>query len=482
MLALMAATSSSCRCTSAMVDRFSTRVLLSPSAQLSSPFHGTPLANRFTDWRPLSSTMKTRHQQVAFISVPALSSYSTCFSATTQSRRIPTPISTRDSTSKPTLSIPRSIKDYNTNRYDRFRSCLLSVSNDDALIAKRDSSYASFNNAIHDANNLINVARCTMEVLSSNRRSFNKTWARMSPLVELIVSACNKDDGKNDERSLQSIADVGCDHGILSLSLACMAWATSQRREQSHHTNFLSSVVGADLSSQALRNGGLLSLEKINAVMSRLNINTENHHVENTLPIEFRVGNGLDPLIEGEADGVALAGMGVHTMLDILVGTNYGQGNIDGNRESQQDDVTPNDTPIDRLQTSCLFLQPTNSRPRHLILLYDRLYKSGYVLKDEKIAFVSGRWYICSFLERLYRPESLESEPFRFPGHYLNNSVDEKNNTYDAYVRHHVNWLKQDHARQKESLEDEDIRWIEYLMSAKDDDWKSLAAWMKLPE
>ena len=499
-----------------------------------------------------------------------------------------------------TLSNASNSNHYNPNRYDRFRHRLHHISNDDLSKSKA---------------NHMEIAKCTMELLSSNRRSFHRTWKRMSPLVELVILACSDECYRGDgssgmekmesgeaspvsqscrtPRRMTSIADVGCDHGILSLTLACMAWVASQGNIG--HDNFISRVIGTDLSSQALKKGGFVSLKKINDVMSRMygNFDVEaaakfqtkekfddksskqnipEHAKENErsffrhlnfLPIEFRIGNGLAPLQPGEAEGVVLAGMGVHTMLDILLGTKNGVFYTGNDKEcddvilsekipvftttteteltstSESGYTTPacefslSDTlvdtsfsdslsstmspldasPLNKLETRFLFLQPTNSRPRHLILLYDRLQKSGeWTLKDERITFVSGRWYISSLfessnanvLESSRNESNLKSrsttrkaksfefdendksdmknmQPFRYPGHFLRGQMSQdsiEGATYDAYVRHHLQWLKQDYERWNGSLEADDARWMRYIIS-KDSGiyYENLASW-----
>ncbi|KAL7524919.1 hypothetical protein ACHAXR_000778 [Thalassiosira sp. AJA248-18] len=305
----------------------------------------------------------------------------------------------------------------------------------------------------------------------------------MSPLIELIVLACNRDDIGNDIKNVEksrisSIADIGCDHGILSLSLACMAWVVSQQENTNKENqpdgnrtfHFFSHVIGADLSRTALENGGLVSLEKMKDAMIPRIRSDDNYDAtvstsESSLPIEFRVGFGLEPLQTGEADAIVLAGMGVHTMLEILLRTSSGD--------------MPETAPVECVQTQQVFLQPTNSRPQHMIILYDKIQASGWVLRDERIAFVGGRWYICAFFERCSENSRLEAEDScHFPGHFLAQKVADDDDAYDTYVQHHLHWLKQDYDQPKCLLADEDRRWLNYIVSSDENwRWKSLASW-----
>jgi hypothetical protein len=317
------------------------------------------------------------------------------------------------------------------NRYDRFRDCL-------RLATSRKQNIQVFSK---DDVELMDVAKCAMEIMSSNRRSFNRTWERMSPLIQLILLPCKSNN------KMKSIADVGCDHGMLALSLACIAWVNQSRG----YDKFLfSKVYGTDLSSQALENGGISSLKQVNFALSKISLLSNDKSLE--LPIQFRIGDGLSALQPGEADALVIAGMGVHTMLDIVIGTS--------------------EATALSLGSEYLFLQPTNSRPQHLIILYDGLQTNlGWELCDEKVAFVGNRWYISSYFRR--NDNDCDTiGVYRFPGHYL---LD--NGIFDSYVKHHLEWLKQDFERAP-SLVTEDVRWIKHISSLKDkDEWKGLAAW-----
>ncbi len=333
------------------------------------------------------------------------------------------------------------------NRYDRFRACLrvaVSENNDEAITQRIHNTQIFSNN---DAEPM-DVAKCTMEIMSSNRRSFNRTWERMNPLIQLILVP-----SKSSSNRMTSIADVGCDHGMLALSLASIAWV-NQSRDTSDEFLF-SRVFGTDLSSQALENGGLASLKRVNEALSKID-DTVNGNKSLELPIQFRVGDGLSALQPGEAQAVAIAGMGVHTMLDIIAGKSKA--------------TTP---PIESLGSEYIFLQPTNSRPQHLVILYDSLQKDlGWELCDEKVAFVGGRWYISSCFRR---NDDNNTGQYRFPGHYL---LD--NDIFDKYVRHHLEWLKQEQVFKKGPLAAEDTRWMNHILSLEDkDEWKLLATWYK---
>ena len=357
---------------------------------------------------------------------------------------------------------------YNTNKYDRFRQEIISAINLDNI------NSCSSDYPILYKTNLINVGKRSIEVISPNRRSFNRTWKRMKPMIDIVLTSCTESEAgdtvkqNGSDRRISSLADVGCDHGMLGISLSCISWVTQRQHyinledeeNQSHNDDRCKSVsngisffpptriFGTDLSSMAL-DGGLVSLKKIKEAMLPLS------SFNNDLPIVFHVGDGLKPLQKGEADAIILAGMGIMTMLSIL-----------------EDDV-------DKVQTKRIFAQPTNSRPQHLLILYEKLQQSSeWVLKDETISHLGGRWYINAYFERRCSGDA-EEYIFRFPGHFLVQSdTEEALDAYDSYVKHHLRWLKGDFERPKCVLEDEDKRWLEYIQSAEENaQWKDLALW-----
>lgn len=309
----------------------------------------------------------------------------------------------------------------------------------------------------------------------------------MKPLIELVLLADGDCDDENPK--MASVADVGCDHGIVSLSLACMAlasekggkiwkWAPDGRFGNDDDDEGdddvrrggvkFSRVVGSDVSAQALENGALVSLEKVRAALPEeyRNRAEDGDHILSgsplRLPVDFRVGDGLQGLRPGDADGIILAGMGAKLMSDIL----FGPDNDKTTREEtlSSPSVASSSAKLDELGTQYIFVQPTNSRPSNLISLYDRLQLTGdWELMGESIAFLDGRWYINSAFER----SGNSTDELRLPGHYLSPC-----NEYSEYVKHHTSWLAQKMQLKGGLLEEEDARWIRYLSSDSDNAWR----------
>jgi len=272
-----------------------------------------------------------------------------------------------------------------------------------------------------------------------------KTWKRLSHLLNM---ATNEDNVERNQISsagrMKSVADIGTDHGLLAMGLAL--------------TGNYDTVIGVDISDQALTYGAFALLGKIqNQTMS---INDNYFRNRKDFPIEFRLGNGLKTLENGEADVICIAGMGVNTMLKIL--------------DEEQNSATDSEcTDLERIGCKRLVLQATNSRPRNLILLYNRLQKMGWKVRDERIEKLSSRWYMTTSFEftndctiSIQRDDtpggSLDLE---LPGSKLislNQSCSMRK-IFDEYCRHHRQWIKQDAKKSSKNIDPRDLRWLEYF-------------------
>jgi tRNA A22 N-methylase len=132
----------------------------------------------------------------------------------------------------------------------------------------------------------------------------------------------------------QVVADVGCDHGRLSCALI-------QR-------NLVQRCIATDISEP--------SLAKAERLIRQIGLRDR---------IETRLGDGLSPLSAGEADAIAILGMGGTLMAQIL-------------------DVDPPLMGADR----CV-LQPMRAAEDIRRWLYER----NYPVLDDRVALDSGRYY-----------------------------------------------------------------------------------------
>jgi tRNA A22 N-methylase len=261
------------------------------------------------------------------------------------------------------------------------------------------------------------------------KNSFNvlarksKSWRRLGPIIDLALDFTNN----NFTESTRSLCDVGTDHGLLAVSLAT--------------TNRFHHVLGVDVSSTAMREGALKLYDEIRAYRNK----TASHAIQPTkLKIDFRISDGLQNVLLGEADIVCIAGMGVHTMTNILMA------------RKQENGIYPNQLLLDEVNTQCLILQPTNSRPRLLMHLYNHLQDIGWGVQTERIEFISSRWYITIVFERT------NNSVKHIPGVHLRDS--NKSNVTDIgvflqWVVHHKNWIRSD-SLNTGTINPEDVLWL----------------------
>ena len=257
----------------------------------------------------------------------------------------------------------------------------------------------------------------------------NKTWNRLSPIVELATSNASTSKYYNQQRR-NSIADIGCDHGLLSIALAS--------------SGEFNTVIGIDVSERALQDGAMAFYSKVKNVLERHygndngNGEQEQCEFEQSLPLEFRFGDGLIPLHKREADSICIAGMGVSTMLSILQGP------------TPFSDCNGNSRYLDYLQCSSLFLQPPTARPRKLIELYHEVQNMGFVLANERIVKLKKKWYITSQFDRRQSFQQ-DEDCHLLPGHFLSKISDiDQQMEYKNYVDHHLQWLNEDLERNGE--------------------------------
>mmetsp|Transcript_1019 Transcript_1019/g.2358 ORF Transcript_1019/g.2358 Transcript_1019/m.2358 type:complete len:452 (+) Transcript_1019:90-1445(+) len=324
-----------------------------------------------------------------------------------------------------------------------------------------------------------------------------RTWKRLS---HLLTMASTDDEDKlthnNNSSSssalasptsrMKSVADIGTDHGLLAMGLAL--------------TGDYDKVVGVDVSDQALTYGALTMLGKIQNKTIGIGDTSSNHYHRATnsarFPIEFRLGNGLQALDSGEADVVCIAGMGVNTMLEIL---------LDDDDEQREESVVGNNRRrrrrmdvLERIGCKRLVLQATNSKPRNLILLYDGLQELGWKVRDERIEFLSRRWYMTTSFESNTRHSSTRSRSgvetqtqpqprpgersdgrrldlvdFDLPGSRLVSldDSDPMREIFGEYCLHHRQWITQDHAKREASsqaIDPRERRWLEYFFDEDD--------------
>ena len=320
------------------------------------------------------------------------------------------------------------------------------------------------------------AAKDALTVLS--RRG--KTGRRLGQVVEL---ACSFHDDSIDLAAKtatttsprRTVADIGCDHGMLAFALAV--------------TGTFDQVIGGDVSEQALQ--GARTLQEQVMAQQQTSQQQDNNDKnsgsdsENVAVVDLRVGNGLSVLPDGTDPSsdditttttICIAGMGINTMASIL----------------QKDELR-------RVGCQRLVLQPTNSRPRNLLSLYDHLYRLGWTVQQERILFLSSRWYLTALFETttgntnngtiqdtnkegavasMRRAEcTIGSDTAQqvtdMPGSCLPLDDLGMQQVYKEYVSHHLDWLQRDMMvdglERPERLQQDDLRWMEAMQQKQVD-------------
>ena len=259
-----------------------------------------------------------------------------------------------------------------------------------------------------------------------------KSWKRLRHLVELALE-------DSSAPTTASIADVGTDHGLLAMALA-----VSGKFER---------VYGVDVSLAALQNG---------AWKLHQQVQQQPQHAPSTKsnpwhwPVDFFMGDGLTPLRPGQADTVCIAGMGVHTMVEIL---------------TQKTNDASQLLLLDELNCQRLILQPTNARPRHLIRLYDTLRDMGWTVKDERMEYISSRWYLSSCFVRRNHPNASGEEGHRLdrlPGALLASSATtpiEMQGQFLDWVSHNCQWIRQDLEKNGSVTHPREVLWLNEFLN-----------------
>ena len=296
--------------------------------------------------------------------------------------------------------------------------------------------------SVHGRNNLLPITEKDGTTLAYEAFSLlarqGRTWRRLGHLVDMAM-----DSPFVQSKQIRTMADVGADHGLLTMGLAV--------------TGRFDKVLGIDASEQALRDGALTLQQTIQQYVTEklpsADVRKRLIVSRNLLPavVEFRVGNGLSVAHQGEADAVCMAGMGVHTMISIF-------------EHGLEEGITD----VDRVGCQQIFVQPTNSRPRNLIFLYDKLQSAGWTVLDERIEQLSSRWYISSSFVRtnllLLRGDGHQTSLAlnHLPGSKLwgLKETDAMRPLFDSYKRHHIAWIRQDY-QASGNLSEEDKRWLD---------------------
>jgi hypothetical protein len=295
----------------------------------------------------------------------------------------------------------------------------------------------------------------------------SRTWKRLRHFLDLVHHIPQSQSHQCEQQGLCGV-DIGCDHGLLSFGLAA--------------SGRFSSVAGVDVSQNALDS----ALDNLQQLTKHTRSDTDvvletpaparrsETKLLNGCGVFFKVGDGLADLDAESVDVACLAGMGVNTIMDILFVQPPQELSTSNNADMFSASST---TELQRVGCQHVLVQPTNSRPRNLIRLYDALQDAGFELVEERIELLSSRWYITALFTKLKSPailsvkvnnDSNNSEKdatFSLPGdklrHLSSDAAHTMHDTFSSYVEHHLNWLQKDIATKGfEALSEEDKRWL----------------------
>jgi tRNA A22 N-methylase len=294
------------------------------------------------------------------------------------------------------------------------------VSSVQFLTSKETRRYCSTKEGLGDcgSDQDLALARNAFAILAKK----SKSWKRLGPMIDLALD----DSLANRDGKVYGICDVGTDHGLLAIGLAM--------------TNRFHQVVGVDVSERAIQDGALKLQNDILSFRNNAS-NTGTSVPRQLLPLDFRMSDGLQSVQIGEADIVCIAGMGVHTMVDIL--------------KARKEDASSKKLILDHLSTQRLLLQPTNSRPHLLMYLYNSLHNIGWVAQSERIEYISSRWYLTTSFER---SQALNAH---VPGsHLFLRTESNSTNDFVHWVAHHRKWILSD-TMNTGTMRHDDKQWIE---------------------
>ena len=124
---------------------------------------------------------------------------------------------------------------------------------------------------------------------------------------------------------------------------------------------------------------------------------------------------------------------------------------------------------LTRIGCKRLILQPTNSRPCHLILLYNKLHNDGWEVENERIEKLSSGWYITtSFRKQILDGitndvnEDKMDDTMVLPGAILSTTMSDSHpmyQTFEEYCHHHSVWIEED-SKAGRNVDPQEANWL----------------------
>ncbi|GAB5032724.1 sam-dependent methyltransferase [Nannochloropsis oceanica] len=202
----------------------------------------------------------------------------------------------------------------------------------------------------------------------------------------------------------RGVVDVGCDHALLCIALAA-------GRQHPH----LRSVIGVDKAAEPLNVAN-------QNLREHLYLRSETYPL--TAHLDLRLGEGLEALCaedDGQIDTLCMAGIGSGTIVSVL-------------------------TSLSKYATlKYLVLQPFDSRPQFLKEVRDCVRMQDFLIREERIDFVNGRWFVTIAADKnAGEDDSRQRKQSAILGETLRRRGQEDPQTlqvYGDYLAHHLAWF-----------------------------------------
>lgn len=234
---------------------------------------------------------------------------------------------------------------------------------------------------------------------------------RLSPRLDRLRGAV-LDLAPTGDHPLR-VADIGCDHGLLPLSL----W-----RSRSH-----TRAIGVDVAAKALNRARRNAQEAYGASSF---YRDGDKYIDGNRVLEWRLGDGLHAIADrGEVDTIVVSGVGPRSAFHVLCGATDPPGEL-----------------LRRKGVKHVVLQPAaNPRPTAVRPLREALAAAGMGAVREACDYVSSRYYVT-----LVYSASVPTKPASSARDLLIGALDPSRGPAREYLARSAAWLEGDLAHARE--------------------------------
>ena len=242
---------------------------------------------------------------------------------------------------------------------------------------------------------IVALSTCRLFAFNTPRQIVRRSSSKLLPprLVDVANSVIRVAE-TTASFSPPTIVDIGCDHCLLVGHLSFPS------------NPLLSTPLVAIDSSPSALSGGRDLMDKIKIISEGKNS-----------PVELMCGDGLSPLFHNEISSsnivLSISGMGVSTMKKILT-----------------------EGALQRLSAiHNIVLQPTNTKPRNMQLIYDHLTSLKFRPRDERFFYDDRRFYITTTFQKTDNDEPAVLGSFLY-------DTERTRQIYEKYTKFHEEWSR----------------------------------------